>query len=124
MGRVEIRPITDLPTLRALEDVQQRVWGMPDRDVVPTHQLLAATAAGGVVLGAFSPEGAVVGFCYGFVGRRQGRLFLYSHMAGVVEEWRGRQIGFRLKRAQRDAALAQGVDWMVWTFDPLQSANA
>lgn len=124
MDDILIRPISDIDTLRTLEEVQQRVWGMPDRDVVPSHQLLAATAAGGVVLGAFAPGGVVIGFCYGFVGQRQGRLLLYSHMAGVVEEWRGRDVGFRLKRAQRQEALARGLDWMVWTFDPLQSSNA
>lgn len=124
MDDILIRPISDIDTLRTLEEVQQRVWGTPDRDVVPSHQLLAATAAGGVVLGAFAPGGEVIGFCYGFVGQRQGRLLLYSHMAGVIEEWRGRDIGFRLKQAQRQEALARGLDWMVWTFDPLQGTNA
>ncbi len=97
---------------------------MPDRDVVPAHQLLAAAAAGGVVLGAFAPGGTLIGFCYGFVGLRDGRPLLYSHMAGVAEEWRGAGVGFLLKRAQREAALARGLERIVWTFDPLQAANA
>lgn len=124
MNEVQIRALTDRETLRRLEDLQQRVWGMPDRDIVPMHQLLAAVSAGGVVLGAFAPGGELIGFCYAFLGQRAGRLLLYSHMAGVAEEWRGRDVGFQLKRAQRDAALARGLDWMVWTFDPLQSGNA
>ena len=124
MDDILIRPITDIEALRTLEEVQQRVWGTPDRDVVPSHQLLAATAAGGVVLGAFARDNEVIGFCYGFVGQRGGRLLLYSHMTGVVEEWRGKDVGFRLKQAQRQEALARGLDWMVWTFDPLQSTNA
>jgi predicted GNAT superfamily acetyltransferase len=119
-----IRPISDIETLRAVEGLQQRVWGMDDRNVVPTHQLLASVASGGLVLGAFAAGGELIGFCYGFIGLREGRPLLYSQMAGVVEEWRGQEIGFRLKQAQREGALARGLDWMVWTFDPLQSANA
>jgi predicted GNAT superfamily acetyltransferase len=45
-------------------------------------------------------------------------------MMGVAEAWRGRSIGEQLKRAQRDHALAQGLDLVTWTFDPLESANA
>ena len=119
-----IRPISDIVTLRRLEELQQRIWAGPEREVVPAHQLLAAAAAGGVVLGAFAPGGDLVGFCYGFLGQRQGRPLFYSHMAGVIEEWRGRDVGFRLKQAQRREALARGLAWMVWTFDPLQSTNA
>lgn len=124
VAAVVIRSITDLQTLRAVEDLQQSVWRMPDRDVVPTHQLVAATTTGGMVLGAFAPGGDLIGFCYGFVGLREGRSLLYSHMAGVAEGWRGRGVGFLLKQAQREAALACGLDRIVWTFDPLRAGNA
>lgn len=124
MDEVSIRPITALPELRRIEILQRDVWGMPDRDVVPSHQLLAASGAGGVVLGAFVPSGDLVGFCYGFIGLRNGRALFYSHMAAVVEAHRGKDIGFRLKRAQREEAMARGLDLMVWTYDPLQAANA
>lgn len=124
MDDVVIRPLTALPEFRRVEAMQREVWSMPDLDVVPSHQLLAAAGAGGVVLGAFDPPGALIGFCYGFVGLRDGRLLFYSHMAAVAEAHRGRAVGFELKRAQREAALARGLDWMVWTYDPLQAANA
>ncbi|MDR7451152.1 MAG: GNAT family N-acetyltransferase [Armatimonadota bacterium] len=124
MDDIVIRPLTALADLRAVEALQQEVWGMPDRDVVPTHHLLASVSAGGLVLGAFDTTGALIGFCYGFVGLREGRPLFYSHMAGVVRSWRGRGVGFRLKQAQREAALARGLERMVWTFDPLQAPNA
>jgi predicted GNAT superfamily acetyltransferase len=121
---IAIRAVTDIAELRAVEDLQIRVWGMPERDVVPLHHLLAASGAGGRVLGAFTPEGKLVGFCYGFAGVRNGRALFYSHMAGVLAEFRDKRIGLRLKQAQREAALAGGLEWMVWTYDPLQSGNA
>lgn len=120
---IEIRPISELSGMHAVEALQRTVWGMPERDVVPYHQLLAAVNAGGIVLGAFAAE-RLIGFCYGFVGLRTGRLLFYSHMTGVQEEYRGSEIGFRLKRAQRQVALNRGIDHMVWTFDPLMSVNA
>lgn len=124
MSEVSIRSITALPEMRRIERLQREVWRMPDRDIVPSHHLLAASSAGGIILGAFDESGDLIGFCYGFVGLRRGRHLLYSHMAGVAESHRGRGIAFRLKRAQREEALARGLDWMVWTYDPLQAANA
>lgn len=124
MTSPNIRRITDAGDLRRIEDLQRDVWGMRDREIVPVHQLLAAVAAGGTVLGAFDPTGVLLGFCYGLVGMRAGKLFFYSHMAGVRPGFQNHHIGFLLKRAQRQAALDQGLDWMMWTFDPLQSLNA
>jgi len=121
---ITIRPVTDVAELRMVEDLQLVVWRMPERDVVPLHHLLAASGTGGRVLGAFTSDGALVGFCYGFAGLRGGRGLFYSHMAGVRAEFRDRDVGFRLKQAQREAALADGFEWMVWTYDPLQSNNA
>jgi predicted GNAT superfamily acetyltransferase len=124
VAAIMIRSITDVDELRAVEELQIAVWGMPERDVVPLHHLLAASGAGGRVLGAFAPDGTIVGFCYGFAGVRGGRRLFYSHMAGVLTAYRDRDVGFRLKQAQRDAALTDGIDWMVWTYDPLQGGNA
>jgi predicted GNAT superfamily acetyltransferase len=45
-------------------------------------------------------------------------------MAGVAPEHQNRNIGYQLKLAQRDHVLAQGMDLVTWTFDPLQSRNA
>ena len=121
---VTVRSITDAGGFHAVEELQRAVWSMPDLEVVPLHQLRAAVSAGGVLLGAFDEHGTLVGFCYGFIGLRDGDLLFYSHMAGVRPGLQDRDIGFLLKRAQRQAALDRGLDRMVWTFDPLQSLNA
>lgn len=118
-----IRPLTDLGLLRQCEDLQRAVWGMGDREVVPFNQLVAAVAAGGLVLGAFDGP-LLVGFSYAFPGLRNGAPLWYSHMTGVLRAYRGRGIGFQLKCAQRDAARRAGVSRIVWTYDPLQAVNA
>lgn len=121
---ITIKALTDIESLRRIEDLQMEIWGMPERDIVPLHQLKAASGAGGAVLCAFEPDGTPVGFCYGFAGWREGRPLFYSHMAGVRGGRQLQDIGFRLKCAQREAALAMGYDHAVWTYDPLQSVNA
>ncbi len=124
MDDVDVRSLVDLPSLQQVEKLQRTIWGMPPDGIVPSHQLLAATRAGGAVHGAFAATGELVGFCYGFVGLREGALLFYSHMAGVRSDARGANVGFRLKCAQRQFAIGQGIDRMVWTFDPLIGANA
>ncbi len=124
MADVTIKTLTDVESLRRIEDLQMEIWGMLERDIVPVHQLKAASGAGGAVLAAYDADGALVGFCYGFAGWRNGRPLFYSHMAGVRGGQQLQDIGFRLKCAQREAALAMGYDHAVWTYDPLQSVNA
>lgn len=124
MAEIIIRALTDVESLRRIETLQMEIWGMPALDVVPLHQLKAAVGAGGAVIAALEADGTPVGFCYGFAGWREGRPLFYSHMAGVLGGHQLQDIGFRLKCAQREAALAMGYDRAVWTYDPLQSVNA
>jgi predicted GNAT superfamily acetyltransferase len=66
----------------------------------------------------------LVGFAYSFVGRENERLIQHSHMLAVSPSHRNLNLGYRLKLAQRERALTQGIDTMTWTFDPLQNLNA
>jgi len=116
--------IADADTLRRCVELQKQIWGMDDRDVVPDHQLIAAVSAGGLVLGGFTPDGALVGFSYAFPGWRRGKSLWCSHMTGVLPPHRNAGLGYRLKSAQRELALAAGIDHVVWTYDPLQAGNA
>jgi predicted GNAT superfamily acetyltransferase len=45
-------------------------------------------------------------------------------MLGVTKGARDAGVGLRLKLAQRDRALAMGIDLIEWTYDPLQALNA
>jgi len=120
---IVIRDLSGPGEMRRVETLEKEVWGLPDLDVVPLTQLVAAKAAGGIVIGAFDNE-LLVGFAYGFVGLEQRRLTHHSHMLAVRQEYRGHDVGYRLKLAQRERAIEQGIETMTWTFDPLQSVNA
>src|SRR6185436_4677524 len=78
---------------------------------------------GAILMGAFT-GGRMVGFVFGFPGILNGETIIHSDMLGVRPEYRSQSLGYMLKLAQRDAALALGVKRITWTFDPLQSRNA
>ena len=120
---IVVRDIDGQAEMRAVEELQKEVWGVPDLDVVPLTQLVAAKASGGVLLGAFDNK-ILIGFAYGFAGFEHGRATHHSHMLAVKPAYRSHSVGYRLKLAQRDFVLAQGIGEMTWTFDPLQSVNA
>jgi predicted GNAT superfamily acetyltransferase len=127
---IEIRPIQTQDEYRAVEQLQRQVWGLDEVEIVPDHLLLTAQKNGGLVLGAFDarPEGGserLVGFVFGFAGLSpDGRLKHCSHMTGVAPAYQNQRLGYRLKLAQRENVLAQGIDLVTWTFDPLESRNA
>ena len=118
-----IRDITLRSEMREVETLQKKVWQSDDRDVVPLNILAATREVGAILLGAFDGP-MLVGFAYSFVGRENERAVQHSHMLAVTPSHRNLNLGYRLKLAQRERALAQGVDRMTWTFDPLQSLNA
>lgn len=120
---ITIREIDSNTEIHAVEYLQKEVWGIPDIEVVPQSHLVATIAAGGVLLGAFD-DGNLVGFVYGFVSYEHGRAAHHSHMLAVKSEYRNYNLGARLKLAQREIVLKQGLKVMSWTFDPLQSLNA
>jgi predicted GNAT superfamily acetyltransferase len=120
---IVIREVETFAELRAVEEMQKEVWGVPDLDVVPATHLIAAQAAGGLLLGAFDRK-TLVGFVYGFVAQEDGEIAHHSHMLAVKHAYRNFNLGYKLKLAQRDAVLARGIYVITWTFDPLQSLNA
>jgi predicted GNAT superfamily acetyltransferase len=123
MSDIAIREIDGAGEMRAVEGLQKEVWGIPDLDVVPLTHLVAAREAGGVLIGAFDGP-TLVGFVYGFPSFERGQLAHHSHMLAVKHAYRNYDLGRRLKLAQREHVMAQGIGLITWTFDPLQSLNA
>jgi predicted GNAT superfamily acetyltransferase len=122
-SNISIRQIETSAELHAVEELQKDVWAIPDLDVVPLTHLVATKAAGGVLLGAFDRK-TLVGFVYGFVAQEEGEITHHSHMLAVKHAYRNFNVGYKLKLAQREEVLAQGINVITWTFDPLQSLNA
>jgi len=121
--QIVIRDLNSIDDLAHLKEVEKEVWRMADDDVMPLTLAIALKASGNIFVGAFDKQ-KLVGFAFGFLGREEGRTTVHSHMLAVLAPYRHLDLGSRLKQAQRDRALAMGIQEMTWTFDPLQSRNA
>lgn len=118
-----IRKLKSQEEYLAAEDVQRTVWHFPEREVIPLNELVVAQKNGGHVFGAFD-RGRMIAFCFGVPGFRDGKMYHYSRMLGVLPEYQNRGLGRRMKLRQREFVLEQGLDLVRWTFDPLQGRNA
>src|ERR1044072_7449597 len=116
-----IRSIDLIEEMRAVEELQKEVWG--PEDAVPLTHLVAVKEVGGILMGAYDAE-QLVGFVYGFIGQEGEHPVIHSHMMAARPSHRDHHLGYRLKLAQREAAMKRGFTRITWTFDPLQSRNA
>ena len=124
MSDIQIRDLTTIDEFRQVVALEQAIWGYTDQgDLVTVPVFIFTVHRGATLIGAFDPSGRMVGFAYAVIGMKNRRPMQWSHMAGVLPEFRG-GLGFRLKLAQRERALAEGMDLIEWTFDPLQAMNA
>ena len=121
--QLRIAPLTELAEFERCVEVQLAVWGYSDGDLIPRRVFLVAERIGGQVIGAFDGE-TLAGFAMSLPAYRDGRAYLHSHMLAVLPGYRNAGLGRRLKMAQREDALARGIDRMEWTFDPLEIKNA
>jgi predicted GNAT superfamily acetyltransferase len=106
----------------ACQEIEHVVWSDHELEV-PVTLYVVAVETGGQVLGAFDGE-RMVGFTFAVPGIHGGRVYLHSHMTGVLAEARNRGVGRGLKLFQRADALERGIDRVEWTFDPLEIKNA
>jgi predicted GNAT superfamily acetyltransferase len=126
-ARVVIRPFETPEDHRQCETVQRQVW--VGDDVVPTNMTITIQRHGGLALGAFDGDGALLGFVLSMLspahqpGARNG-LCHHSHVAAVLPTIQGKRIGEALKRAQAEEIQRRGFNLMTWTYDPLEARNA
>ena len=127
--------------LEACVQLQVETWGYDPSDVIPRKAFLVMQKIGGQIIGAFdtslpgtSPQGepkSMVGFAMSLPGVKTGEKdgtapfpYLHSHMLAVKDAYCNRGLGAQLKLEQRREALARGIRYMEWTFDPLEIKNA
>jgi predicted GNAT superfamily acetyltransferase len=129
MSQLKSKPAIVIRDLESFEDLskaqalEKEVWQLSDLDVTPMTLAIALREAGSLWLGAFDGR-ELVGFAFGILGMEHGEVMVHSHVLGVRPECRDSDLGYKLKLAQRERALAWRIQQMTWTFDPLQSRNA
>ena len=120
-----IRDLRTLDECRRIVELEKTIWGYTDtEDLVPAIMLFLCAKRGGILIAAEREDGALEGFAFSLASIVGGRPAQWSHMMGVVPGSREAGLGRRLKLAQRERALAMGIELIEWTFDPLQAVNA
>jgi len=125
---ITIRDLQSFDDLKQVEAVEREVWALSDLDTMPLTLTVATRESGSIWLGAFDGP-KLVGFAFGLLGLEGNRPNIHSHMLAVLEPYRCLHLGYKLKLAQRERALAMRIgdlrmNEITWTFDPLQSRNA
>lgn len=127
MDEIAIRECATIEELDKCVRLQREVFELPNLEISPRRHLVVSRQAGGWTLGAFV-QGAhrrLVGFVHHLVAiRGADEIVGYSHMLAVAKDYQNRGVGARLKWAQRERALAEGRNFIKWTWDPMQARNA
>ncbi|HEX8637664.1 MAG TPA: GNAT family N-acetyltransferase [Pyrinomonadaceae bacterium] len=120
---IEIREVTTVEELQGCVDLQRSVFATPDLENSPVRHLIVTKYAGGFTLAAFD-GGKMVGFVLSVPMFKGAERAFYSHMTAVDKNYQNYGIGAKLKWAQRERALQEGVNYIKWTFQPVQARNA
>ena len=123
-AEVAIRDCVSVDDFKQCTELEREVWHDDDIGIMPVRLYMISKTCNAPTIGAFDASGRLVGFVHtslALVGRH---VVYHSHLAAVIEGLRHRDIGYRMKLAQREHALAVGIPLIMWTVDPLLSRNA
>jgi predicted GNAT superfamily acetyltransferase len=119
---VTVDEVHEVDELDELNRVIDAVWHR-EGDAVAMEMLRALAHSGNCILAARSGT-EMLGATVSFRGVHEGRPTLHSHITGIVPRAQLRGVGLALKLRQRAWALANGIESVTWTFDPLVARNA
>ena len=122
-NKIAIRECTSFEELAKCVQLQRDVFGLPELEISPVRHLVVTRNAGGFTLGAYI-EDELVGFVLSVPAYLRGKRAFYSHMTAVRSSHQSFGIGARLKWGQRERSLAEGVNLIKWTFEPVKARNA
>jgi len=122
-NEIEIRECVSVKDLSECVALQREVFALPEIEISPVRHFIVTRHAGGFALGAFADD-KLVGFVLSVAAFFGNERFFYSHMMAVKKDFQSSGIGTRLKWAQRGEAIRRGVNYIKWTFQPVQARNA
>ena len=122
--KITIAPFRNLADYKICEDIQREVWNSEDIDVIPASMLLESYRSGGILLGAYSNLGDLIGFVFSLLATEKKVPVQHSCLLAVRIAYRNFDIGFKLKAAQRKEAMKRKIPLITSSFDPMQPLNA
>lgn len=123
---IEIRTLHRADEMVGLVEVFRQVWGTVT-ELVTIEMLMAVSHSNGYVSAAYETRGGeerILGASVGILARHLEQPALHSHITGLLPGARKTGLGRAMKLHQQRWAGEQGIDWIVWTYDPLVRRNA
>lgn len=120
---LDIRECTTIDEMAECVQLQREVFSLPEGELSPVRHFVVTRNAGGFALGAYDGD-RLAGFVLSVPAYLRDERAFYSHMTGVRHEYQSTGIGAKLKWAQRERSLKEGVKYIKWTFEPVKARNA
>jgi predicted GNAT superfamily acetyltransferase len=105
-------------------DIQQESLVQRDIDVIPVSMLVAANRAGGILFGAYSGLGEMIGFTFSILGMRNGKPVQHCCLLATKAAYKNFDIGFKLQSALRKETLKRKITCVTCNFDPMQPLHS
>ncbi len=121
---MDVRQLETMDEFEDCREIQRKAWNFSDDDVLPFHLIRAFCDAAepyGIILGSFA-DNKMTGFCAGFPVLKEKEILM--HMIAVLPDCQHKGIGKALMDCLVESCRKHGYKKIVWTFDPLESANA
>lgn len=119
-----IRECNTIAEFAQILPCQQAIWGYSDLEAYPLRLFVNLRNTGGSVLGAFTSKNELAGYVLSMPAWNEHGRYYHSIALGVKQQHENQGLGKALKLAQRQTAIAEGIDLIKWTFDPLKAKNA
>jgi len=123
--KVAVEPFRNPADYKACIDIQQEAVGLrEDMGFIPASLLIAASRAGGILLGAYSGLGDMIGFTFSILGVRNGKPIQHCCMLATKAAYKNFDIGFKLQTALRKETLKRKIKHITCDFDPMKPLHS
>jgi len=118
--KISVGPFRNSADYKTCVAIQQEALGPFDIDFIPVSMLVTAGRAGGILLGAYSGLGNMIGFTFSILGMRGGKRVQHCCLLVTKAAYKNFDIGFKLQTALRKETLKRKITNITCAFDPMQ----
>jgi predicted GNAT superfamily acetyltransferase len=123
--KIVVGPFRNPSDFKACIDIQQEAIGYSkEMYFVPVSLLIAASRNGGILLGAYSGLGDMIGFTFSILGMRDGKQIQHCCLLATKAAYKNFDIGFKLQSALRKETLKRKITCVTCNFDPMQPLHS
>ena len=123
--RIAVGPFRNPSDYKACIDIQQEAIGhSKEMYFIPVSLLIAASRSGGILLGAYSGLGDMIGFTFSILGMREGKQIQHCCLLATKAAYKNFDIGFKLQSALRKETLKRKITCVTCNFDPMQPLHS